>query len=72
MDKAQLQHHTLLRPNQIAGPDGILGCSKSTFWMMVRDGRISGGIRLGPKMRAWRASEIIAFIDRLEREGDAS
>ncbi len=65
-------HHKLLRVDQIAKPEGILGVSKSTFWLMVRDGRISPGIKIGPRMRAWRASEIIALIDRLEQEGGAA
>lgn len=63
--------HKLLRISQIATPDGILGISKSTFWSMVRAGTISQGIKIGPRMRAWRASEITDFIDRLEAEGDS-
>lgn len=60
----------LLRADQIAGPDAILPISKSTFWSMVRSGTISQGIKIGPRMRAWRASEIVALIDRLEAQGD--
>lgn len=64
-------NHKLLRAHQITNPDGILAVSKSTFWSMVRAGTISQGIKIGPRMRAWRASEITALIDRLEAEGDA-
>ncbi|UHS63458.1 AlpA family phage regulatory protein [Agrobacterium vaccinii] len=63
--------HKLLRVGQIAKPEGILGVSKSTFWSMVRAGTISQGIKIGPRMRAWRASEITALIDRLEIQGDS-
>ncbi len=72
MEKQLIDTNRLLRPNQIAGPNAILPISKSTFWMMVRDGRISPGIKIGPRMRAWRASEIIALIDRLEQGGGAA
>lgn len=59
----------LLRVRQIVRPDGILPVCRSTFYHMVAKGLISPGIRLGPRTRVWRETEIKGLIKRLEAEG---
>lgn len=58
----------LLRVRQIVKPDGILPICRSTFYHMVAKRLISPGIRLGPRTRVWKESEIKGLIDRLEAE----
>lgn len=56
----------ILRVNDLIKPHGILPICRSTFLNWARDGRISPGIRLGPRTRVWKESEIRGLIDRLE------
>jgi len=58
----------LLRVRQIVKPDGMLPICRSTFYHMVAKRLISPGIRLGPRTRVWKESEITGLIDRLEAE----
>ena len=41
--------------------------SRSTWWQWVKDGKAPQGIKLGPRVTAWRQSEICALV--LERQG---
>lgn len=56
----------LLRTRQIVKPDGILPICRSTFYHWIKSGIVSPGIRLGPRTRVWKESEITGLIDRLE------
>lgn len=58
----------VLRVNDLVKPHGILPVCRSTFLNWAREGRISPGIRLGPRTRVWKESEIKGLIDRLEAE----
>lgn len=61
----------VLRVNDLVKPHGILPVCRSTFLNWAREGRISPGIRLGPRTRVWKVSEIRGLIDRLEaKEGN--
>lgn len=42
----------------------------STWWEGVRSGRFPKPVKLGPKTRAWRASDVLALIDSLPDEPD--
>ena len=54
----------LLRLSEILGPDGPIPVSKSTWWAGVKSGRYPKPVKLGPRVTAWRASEIAALIER--------
>ncbi len=38
--------------------------SKATWWNMVRDGRAPKPVKLGPRITAWKASEIREMLER--------
>lgn len=40
-----------------------LKISASTFYEWIRDGRLPGGIKYGPRSRRWRASELVRCIE---------
>jgi len=40
--------------------------SRATWYNMVRDGRAPRGVKLGPRITAWRASDIRNLIDTAE------
>ena len=42
--------------------DGMLGCSKATFWRRVADGTVPRPVKIGGMSR-WPKSEIDAVID---------
>jgi prophage regulatory protein len=54
----------LLRLNQIIRPGGPLPISRSAWWEGVRAGRYPPKIKLGPKISAWRAEDILALVER--------
>lgn len=56
----------LLRLKQIVAPHGPLPISKSTFWAGVRSGRYPQPLKLGPRITAWRAADIVALIEALD------
>jgi predicted DNA-binding transcriptional regulator AlpA len=58
----------ILRVKDLVRPHGILPVCRSTFLNWARNGRISPGIRLGPRTRVWKESEIRRLIDSLEGE----
>lgn len=57
-----------LRLNQILRPDGPLPISKSAWWKSVREKRAPAPISLGPRTRAWLASDIIAYIEEMAKD----
>jgi len=56
----------LLRLCQILAPDGPIPVSKSTWWAKVRSKEYPAGLRLGPRITAWRESDILNLIQNLE------
>lgn len=54
----------LLRLSDILGPDGPIPVSKSTWWAGVKTGRYPKPVKLGPRVTAWRASDIAALVER--------
>ena len=41
----------------------IIPVSKSTWWAGVRSGRYPKSVKLGPRITAWRVSDIRALIE---------
>jgi len=41
--------------------------SRTTLWRWVRDGRFPDPIRLGPRRRVWRESDLQEWMNGLER-----
>lgn len=48
----------------------LIPVSESTWWVGVRNGRFPKGIKLGPKMTAWKAEDIAALIENLSGQGE--
>lgn len=72
----QASHETYLRLSQIVGRPasktnpakypavaGILPISASSWWKGVKAGRYPQPVKLGPKITAWRASEVLAVAN---------
>jgi predicted DNA-binding transcriptional regulator AlpA len=56
-----------LRLRSILAPAGPIPVSKSTWWAGVKSGRYPKPVKLGPRITAWRATDIRALIDRRYR-----
>ncbi len=53
----------LLRLSEIVRPNGILPISKSTWWAGVASGRYPKPVKLGPRITAWRVSDIAQLLN---------
>jgi prophage regulatory protein len=60
-----------LRLKQIIAPHGPIPVSKSTWWAGVKSKRFPQPVKLGPKITAWRAEEIRAWIENPEAKLDS-
>lgn len=52
----------LLRLSEIIAPGGPLPISRSTWFAWLKEGRVPIPIKLGPRVTAYRAEDIDAFI----------
>lgn len=52
---------SLLRLRQVLK---LVPIGASTWWAGVRTGRFPKPVKLGPRTTAWRASEVLALIER--------
>lgn len=59
-----LRPTSLLRLAKIIAPGGPLPISRSSWWEGVRAQRYPQPVKLGPRITAWRASDIHALIER--------
>jgi predicted DNA-binding transcriptional regulator AlpA len=41
----------------------VLPIGKSTFWRWVANGKVSRGVKLGPRTTAWKVEEIRQLMD---------
>ena len=56
----------LVRLAEIVAPNGVLPVSRSSFLACVKAGRFPQSVKLGPRITAWDAAEIRAFIAALQ------
>lgn len=56
-----------LRLSQIIRPGGPLPISKSAWFNAVREKRAPAAVALGPRTRAWRARDIIEYLENIEK-----
>ncbi|MYM34046.1 AlpA family phage regulatory protein [Duganella sp. FT94W] len=56
----ELANDRMLRLPQASGK---LGLATSTYWKGVKEGTIPPQVPLGPRISAWRESELQAWID---------
>lgn len=54
-----------LRIHQIIAPLGPIPVGRSTWWKAVSDGRFPKPVKLGPRITAWRKSDIQELIEAL-------
>jgi predicted DNA-binding transcriptional regulator AlpA len=54
-----------VRLRDIIAPHGPLPIGKSSWWAGVKDGRFPRPVKIGPRITAWRASDIRELIARL-------
>lgn len=65
---ASLDPHSLLRLRRVLE---LVPVSASTWWAGVRTGRFPKPLKLGPRTTCWRASDVLALIERAaDGEGD--
>lgn len=61
MNNTTLQLGFLRLPQVLA----ILPIGKSTWWAGVKSGRFPKPVKLGPRITAWRAEDIMALVQEL-------
>ena len=54
-----------VRLSAILKPFGPLPIRRSTWWKGVKEGRYPQPIKLGPRITAWRVSDIVELIDNI-------
>jgi predicted DNA-binding transcriptional regulator AlpA len=47
----------------------MIGWSHATFWRLVNEGRLPMPVRIGERTKAWKLSNINAWLERLGRVG---
>ena len=52
-----------LRLSQVLAPKGPLPISPSSWWAGVSAGHYPKPVKLGPRITAWRQSDIVALIE---------
>ncbi len=52
-----------VRLNAILAPNGPIPVGRTTWWEGVRSGRYPKPVKLGPRITAWRAEDILKLID---------
>lgn len=51
-----------IRQQMLLAPDGPLPIAASTLWQWVKNGEFPAPVKLGPKVTAFRAVEVQAFL----------
>jgi prophage regulatory protein len=52
-----------LRLSSILAPNGPLPIARSTWWAGVASGRYPKSVKLGPRITAWRVSDLVKLMD---------
>jgi len=65
-----------LRERQILGDPfatphmpALIPVSRSTWWRGIKEGRFPAPVKLGPRITAWRADDIVALIRSFDLRG---
>jgi predicted DNA-binding transcriptional regulator AlpA len=58
-------HLVALRANQIAGPNGILPISRSSWWAGVKSGHYPPAIKLSARVTVWDRDQILNLLNTL-------
>jgi prophage regulatory protein len=56
-------HTGFVRLRSILAPTGPIPVARSTWWAGVKSGRFPRPVKLGPRITAWRAEDIWAFLE---------
>ena len=43
----------------------MIPVGRSTWWQWVREGKAPAAVKLGPRTTAWRADQILKFVEQL-------
>jgi prophage regulatory protein len=62
----------LRRLKSIIRPQGPIPVSRSTWWAGVKSGRFPAPVKLGPRITAWRDSDIQQLVDNGLGSSDTS
>ena len=62
---ATLPKGALLRLPQVLT---LIPIGRSTWWSWIKEKKAPAGLKLGPRITAWRVEDICALIDRLGNE----
>jgi prophage regulatory protein len=54
------------RITAILAPTGPVPVSKSTWWAGIKTGRFPQPVKIGPRITAWRVSDIRELLQRLD------
>lgn len=65
--KPEFPETGLVRLASILAPAGPIPVSKSTWWAGVNSGRFPQPLKLGPRTTVWKAEDIRALFDGLDR-----
>jgi predicted DNA-binding transcriptional regulator AlpA len=60
----QLPQDGFVRLHSILAPYGPIPVARSTWWAGVKSGRYPQPVKLGPRITAWRISDIRSLIER--------
>lgn len=60
---AALPETGFVRLSAILAPRGPIPVSRSTWWAGVKAGRYPAPVKLGPRITAWRVSDLRKLID---------
>ena len=64
--KYEVGNDALWRINRVLD---VVDVCPSTWWGWVQKGIAPQGIKLSHRIRVWRASEVLAFVERLATSG---
>lgn len=64
-----IKYEILLRKPEVLR---MIGLSNSSFYQLIKDGKVPRGVPIGIRSRAWPASEINAYIEKCiaQRDGE--
>ncbi len=61
--------HILGDPKSSTPIPAIIPVGKTTWWNGVKSGKYPQPVKLGPRLTAWRAVDVLELCERLSRKG---